>query len=91
MPPAEGSLEVATTFKPQIDPKIIEKLCDIILTTQFKSRSTHKAIKGIFVDIQNFGDDTIAVQRLFQESLSGALRRFVEVIEQEKIDAERLK
>lgn len=78
-------------FKPSVDQKVFERLCDIILTTQFKSRVTLRAVKAIFTDIQNFGDDTIAVQTLFRESLSGSLRRFVEVIEGDKISIELLK
>lgn len=74
-----------------VDREMIEKVCNLILTTELKLRGGQKAVKGIFNDISGLGEGHEMIESYFKESLSSALIRFVQIIDNHKIDIEKLR
>lgn len=49
--------DVTEKLPVRFDFSIVQRLCNIILTTELKNKSTQKTVKNILNDIQCFGDE----------------------------------
>lgn len=94
--------QVATSLKLKHDkepksvaplhPHVIQQLCNILLTSEFKMRSTLRSIKAIFAHISSFsGEGQEFIHGFFKHTLSEALEAFIKLIMGERVDAGLLK
>lgn len=75
-----------------LQPQVVQQLCNILLTTEFKNRSSLRSIKAIFAHISSFsGEGQEFIQGFFKHTLSEALEAFMQLILGERVDGILLK
>jgi hypothetical protein len=75
-----------------IDTNVVQRLCTLILSNEFKKKSTQKNVRSILTQVANLsGEGQVMIEQMFKESLNVSLKRFIGIIEESKIDMEQLK